>query len=657
MRYFLLVLLVILFLNNIANSQQEERSQRETRTTEEEHEPNASDSTTFVLDTLNLWRPIKTHNSISLSNLIYKQNISKKDLLLLPYFTLSDIFKERNLGFPRSAGFPGLNNSVVMLAGLPNGIDLRYNNISQAIPLTNESLWSIFPMENIENIEIITGSQAFILGNNSNGTLINLQEIQHHTYKPYTKLWYNQSIDETIATDGMFSQNFAKNFNLLLGFRSIFSPGTYDNQWVENWNLRAKVRWNIDSLTNITLSENFTNYGISENGGINRMFSPDVFDPLNAFPTLRYADTRLFQHNINLSLSTFLDELKTNSFSSSISLIFNDYSFQDREGIINNPLDSNYQYVFYNTIISNNTSYEIDTEYLDLKAGGDIIYNYTGNNNTILVDNYLDFGVYGFASLNLSEYLKISGGGRLFKKYQNEGYAFGGKIESKINNNFTYYFDASLGTRLPSIFESKQAVKEIHNLYIFGTNWQISNTKIAAMVYYRYVDNPIRFKFSYDTTKNRFNTEFYNSSNKNYPGIEFSAQTNLWVFGLDTKFNLNFENINSSSIQDFPLFWANIRLYYTILSGESYIKIGLSGDLISSFRGLGYYPLYAGYYEYDKQSSFMGNGIDAFAQAKLGTAHIKVRFNNILNQGYYYTPINPEPGRHFQFSFSWAFLD
>lgn len=646
-----------MFFTVIANSQLEESSQRKTREVEEYHEHTASDSIAFVLDTLNLWRPIKKHNSISLGDLINKQNIRKKDLLLLSYFTLSDIFREGNIGFPSSAGFPGLNNSAIILSGLPNGIDLRYNNISQALPHNFASFWSIFPMENIENIEIITGSQAFILGNNSNGTLINLQEIQHHTYKPYTKLWYNQSIDETIATDGMFSQNFAKNFNLLLGFRSIFSPGSYDNQWIESWNLRAKIRWNFDSLTNISISENFTNYGISENGGINKLNSVDVFDPLNAFPVLRYADTRLFQHNLNLALSTYFDKIKSNSFSTSVSLIFNDYTFQDREGIINNPADSNYQFIFYNTIISNNSSYEINTKYLDMKLGGDLAFNYFSRNNSMFLDNYLDLGIYGFVSVNFSELLKISGGGRFFKKYQSEGYAFGGRLESKINDNFSYYFDASIGTRLPSIFEAKMAVKEVHNLIILGTNWQTKNAKIDAVAYYRYVDNPIRFKFSYDTTNNRFNTEFYNLSNKNYPGVEISAQTNLWLFGLETKINLNFESINALSNQDFPLLFANIRLYYTIVSGESYIKIGLSGDLNSGFKGLGYYPLYAGYYEYNNKSSFMGNGIDLFAYAKLGTAYLKIRFNNLLNQGYYYTPINPEPGRHFQFSFSWAFLD
>lgn len=656
MRYLLYVVIISIICSNFAISQQEERSERKSREEEFEQQQSASDSTKFVLDTINLWRPIPTHNSLSLSNLINKININKKELLTLSYFSLSDILNEKYIGFPHSTGFPALNNSAIIMSGLPNGIDLRYNNNPQEFSLSGNSFWSLYPIENIENIEIVIGSQAFILGNNSNGTLINLQEIQHHTYKPYTKLWYNQAIDETIATDGLFSQNFAKNFNILFGFRSIFSPGTYDNQWIESWNVRVKIRWNIDSLTNISLSENFSNYGISESGGINRS-SSEIFNPLSATPILRYGDMRLFQHNIILSLSKYLDENKNNSFASSFSLVFNDYTFHDREGIVNNPIDSNYQFIFNYSKISNNTNYEFDSEYLDFKIGEDVSFLIFDKNNNLDIGNYLDFGFYGLSSINLSDIFKLSGGARLFKKYEKEGYAFGGRVSSKINELLSCYIDASIGTKLPSIMEAKQAVKEIHNLFIFGIDWNNNHSQFNAMAYYRHISNPVRFKFSYDTASSSYKTEFYNLSDKNYPAFELNTKTSLWGFDIETKINLNFENLYSPSNQDFPLFYGNIRLFYTITSGESYIKIGLMGDIISSFRGLGYFPLYAGFYTSEYKSSMMGNGLDAFAHARLGNAYLKVRFNNLLNQSYYYTPIYPEPGRHFQFSFSWAFLD
>lgn len=657
MRYFLLALLILAVTMQTAYSQQQERSQRQEKEIDIDYENSKIDSTKFVLDTINLWRPLKNHNSISFLNITKKSVLSKKDLVSIPYFTLSDVLKQKNIGYPRSDGFPGLNNSIIFLGGLPNGIDLRFNNISQSLPLSGEALWSIFPMENIENIEILTGSQAFILGNNSNGALINLQEIQHHTYKPYTKLWYNQSIDETLAADGVFTQNFAKNFNFLFGFRSIFSPGTYENQWLESWNLRAKIRWNIDSLSNLSFSENFTNYGISQNGGINPYSSSELYNPLNALPILNHCDFRLFQHNINASYSTFLDRNKSNALTSSLSVILNDYSFRDMEGIINNPLDSNFQFVFDNTAILNNTSYELNLDFLDLKFGSDVAWNVFNNSNSIKTKNYFDFGAYGLASIKLSDLINISGGFRLFRKFDNDGYAFGARLESQFFDDLKYYFDVSTGTRLPSIIELNRAQKEIHNLFIFGLNAKFRTTTVDVVAYYRLIDNPIRFKFLFDTSSNRYITAFYNLRNKSYPGLDIIAQTQVWVLGLEAKLSLNFQKLSSFSEQDFPLFYGSVRLYYTILSGESFIKIGLSGDLLSGYKGLGYFPIYSGYYENNYKSSFMNNGLNAFAQAKLGNAYIKASLNNLLNQGFYYTPIYPEPARHFQFSFSWAFLD
>jgi hypothetical protein len=106
-----------------AYSQQQERSQRQEKEIDIDYENSKIDSTKFVLDTINLWRPLKNHNSISFLNITKKSVLSKKDLVSIPYFTLSDVLKQKNIGYPRSDGFPGLNNSIIFLGGLPNGID------------------------------------------------------------------------------------------------------------------------------------------------------------------------------------------------------------------------------------------------------------------------------------------------------------------------------------------------------------------------------------------------------------------------------------------------------------------------------------------------------------------------------------------------------
>lgn len=648
---------ILFFLSiHIAYSQDNQRVSNDTLTSKH-HSDEFVDSLTNKIDTFNLWRPIRKHNSISPFSLLKTFEINKKEIVKIPYFTLSDILKFYFIGYPISSGFPGLDNKTTFFSGSPEGVDLRYNNISQLIPLNSQTLWSIFPIENIENIEILTGSQAVIIGNNSNGALINLQEIQHHTYKPYTKIWYNQGIDETLSADGMFSQNFAKNFNFLFGFRSLFSPGTFDNQWVENWNIRAKIRWNIDSLSNLSISENFTNYGISQSGGINTNISTNYFDPLNAIPLFAQSDLRLFQHNLNLSYTKLLDIEATSSFASSLSIINNDYTFYDRDGLFFAPSDSSNNFIFNNLTIANNTSYELKFNTLKFKTGADLSYLILDKKNTLSYNNYFDYGIYGFASILPISQLELSGGVRYLNQSNHKGYSFGGRLDYSLENQNRIFLDFSSSSVVPSLINLNYSPNQLNNLILLGIEWNYETTKLNSLFFYRVIQNLLTFEFTYDTLLEKYEIKRNISNTKNYIGLDITTLSQWKNINLELTLKVNFENGTKISEQNFPLMFLNSRIYYSIKSNENYINLGIEGELISPFRGLSYLPLYNGYYRSPVVSSWMVNGLTAFALGKLGNAYVKLLFVNILNQGYYYNPINPEPGRHFQFAFTWAFLD
>ena len=125
----------------------------------------------------------------------------------------------------------------------------------------------MFSTEFMESVEILVGSDAVIFSNNSSGALINLQEIRYNASTPYTKLWINQAGTSMISSDGVFSQNILPNFNFTVGIRAISSDGDFTNQWVDSWNLRGILRWNLSPKTNISLTENFYNHAAGTNGG------------------------------------------------------------------------------------------------------------------------------------------------------------------------------------------------------------------------------------------------------------------------------------------------------------------------------------------------------------------------------------------------------
>ena len=51
------------------------------------------------------------------------------------------------------------------------------------------------------------------------------------------------------------------------------------------------------------------------------------------------------------------------------------------------------------------------------------------------------------------------------------------------------------------------------------------------------------------------------------------------------------------------------------------------------------------------------NGIDIFANARLGNATVKLTFQNLLNSEYFQVPLYPNLGRNLRFSVFWSFFD
>jgi hypothetical protein len=109
--------------------------------------------------------------------------------------------------------------------------------------------------------------------------------------------------------------------------------------------------------------------------------------------------------------------------------------------------------------------------------------------------------------------------------------------------------------------------------------------------------------------------------------------------------------------QLYPLFYAGISPYYEIFRGKSFLRLGLNFKFMTSFNGKQFVPQTRRYVDVERESGIFNNGIDLFLSAKLGYAYVRIAFENILAQGYYYTPIYPELERILKISVSWSFMD
>ncbi len=663
-----------LILSSLTLHSQFERNniQNELRPSTDSTQIPRTDTTKFKMDTVGLSKPFNNFGAIELSKPNYYKNITKKDIVFDTYYTISDILKNRHIGFPMSLGFYGMNNTLYLLGGNPQGLNVRFNGLSQNEFETGNCNLSLFPSEALESIELYLGSDAVIYGDNSTGSLLNLKEIEHNTYLPYTKLWYSQGSSDMIAADGTFSQNFAKNFNIDIGFRSFNSPGGYQNQWINSWNLRAKARWNIDNLTSISLSDIFNNYGIGENGGSNPATSPNIFDEVSANPLFLNTNSRLFKHNLLLTFYKSLDSSRNFVINSKFAYMNSDKEINDANSLITSPSDS-IPFVKYTAIsFANNTNVETDIGFFHLNTGIDLSYDYYRSNlntsdslnNAFLVgkNDFTNISFYGLAKLSILKNLTLSGGSRYGNEFGRNVLSFGAKIQwNSQDTTFlqTLFFDLSKSDRIPSLIEGLNLDNEHHYLAFAGLTFNIGQSKFDILGFFRQIDLPILFSFAKDSNQQVINAKFSNGSNERIMGVEIQYSGSFLNKKLIVESFLKSYNsqINSETQAIFPNIYAGIKTYYIISVGRSMMRLGLEYEALSSFEGLNYMPIYDGYSLTNTNSGFMGNGLNFFAEARLGDTYVRAKFENILGQGYYYTPYYPELGFHFQFSFSWAFLN
>jgi outer membrane cobalamin receptor len=624
---------------------------------DEDYPPPVIDTTKFVMDTVGLNKPMKNHTRMILGDYSPYKRITKRDIIYNSHYTFSEVFKSKRIGYPASLGFPGMNNSLCLAGSFLAGTNIRLggNNLNDFE--TGTANLSLIPVQAFESAEIFLGSDAVIFGINSTGSLVNIQEVIHNSYVPYTKLWYSQGGYDMIAADGSFSQNFAKNFNLDLGFRSLNSPGRYGNQKLNTWNLRAKVRWAPSEFTNISFSENYTNYGVGENGGNSKEYSQDFFDEIYSYPVLG-SSSRIFRHNMNLNISTYLDSSRHIGIISNTAFVHTERNFRDYDYMFYTPADSISRLKYNTNVISNRTQLETSYGPVGLITGEEISFNSFEKNNYFGNKSYFNFALFGLGKINLFEAIELSGGARYYNQFGNNAISIGAKIKIKIDSNRVFFGDISKSDRLPSVLEGKNINPEHHYLILAGLDWLIGNFKIELLGFARQVDLPINFAFPYDTVSKSYQINYSNASNMRIFGFEgnfdYYIKQKIFFFSFVKAY---FSQYNSEAKNVLPSLYSGIKSFYQIKAGKSILNLGLEYELLYGGGGMSYFPGYSANYFIDDKAVLMGNGINLFAEGKLGEAYLKASFNNVLGQNYYFVPYYPELGRNFNFTFTWAFLN
>lgn len=599
---------------------------------------NSKDSVQFV-------KPNESHGLLLPGN---ESTIEKSDIQRINYSSLYDILNLRNELFGMSLGINGHQNNFLSYGSLNNNLKVGFNGRQISNYYNGNYNLENFSPEFFERIEVLNGSDAAILSSVPSNTFLNIQEIIYDTKIPFTRLWYSQKGGSFISADGIFSQNFSKGWNFTFGFKKMDDRLAYDNMSTDYWNLRFILRYNIDSTSSLSLSDNFTNNKSITNGGSNPLTSFDIYSPINSSPYYSRLELREYRHDLNLTYSKKMDFFN----------LTNTVYYTNDENIRSLP-----QSELSDTLLnSNNTELQVGNrlnldfnfENIDFKAGGNINYYNSNANKFFSSYNGLMWNLYSRAELKFTKSSSLSGG----INYGNDGnkdyLGFGERFETKINKNMIY-IDHSFITKSGLIISNVD--NETTNLFIAGVDFE-KQFKVEG--YYRIVTSAIFNRLINNYVTEEFNLGNYTAlgGSVSYNGLLLTSlfdKSDIVTINLQSK--LNMINGNEKINDYYPLFTVNGGLNYTLMINKSELNLGFKAGLLDSKAAPRFIPISNSFILSDNNVGIQTTGISIYSIMKLGNAFVKIEWENLLDANYYNVAFYPERGQIVKLSVAWSFFD
>lgn len=586
------------------------------------------------------------------------------------YRYIGDLLETRIGFFNRDFGSLGPTPDINIF-GLDNN-NLAY--LADGIELNEPFTWKfnpyLFPAENLEQIEIIIGTKAFLFGLNGTGAAINFITKNKKAVRPYSRIRYSESGYGFGIIDGMVSQDVIRGLNITAGTQHTVYGQRYINENYDAWDARIKIRYNLDERINFFASERYNQSlcGIWQGVDIYQTADSVRYEVLQA--TVRNTDAyeKVTRHDLQFGSAARIfpdtNDITTLTF-------FYSSSVRQYRDLENDPTpngifrDDKSVSSWFGAKLTQNLSLGTSDLNIGAQTRGQTILNTPSS----FKRSFINSSVYAIASDTIAAGLSASvyARGDFIQAKTYMGY--GADLRFNLSPVLSFYGGYSRSNRFASarqmegtdtiITSALDAGPERHHLVELGATLLLADyLKFDLRSFNRIIWNSVAIEKYPDGATSPFG--YGRLSKKNLRGISAALQADLWVLSFEGTGSYT-EIFNNSELKsEFPRWTAAAGLYYRnkILGEKLDLKSGLRGRYFTgyssdefNFEAGEYLPSGYGF-------EIPPTGVlDLVILAHLGKAYIHLIWDNVLNKKYIMNSFYPMPERQMRFGVSWEFLD
>jgi iron complex outermembrane receptor protein len=534
-------------------------------------------------------------------------------------------------------------------------------------PLTGAFDMNHFPTEYIERIEAVGAVRGFLYGLNGTGDAINLVTRSYSTNKPISRLRHIEGPYEFIYTDGLFSQNVARNMNLQVALTRQFLAGRYPNSAFDAWSLRAKFRYDLSTKINISISELFNKTKVGLNGGVDIRGNPSEETIFNSYlAPLRSTDgsDEIVRHDLNLIVGARLFDDSTAISTATVYYSHLSRMYQE------SSIGSEEQTQWFGLTIRQN----YDTRFQSLDMGAEVERAQLLSSPNAGSQTQSRLGLYLKDELRVLPRLNLA----LFSRYdhiKSDLLSFGADARFALGESLYVFGGLSFSYRIPSFTESywsdtsivplrsSQIQNEKHRYLEVGLKYDESDVFSIRYAYFRreVMDaiSASRIAVSSSSPPTYWPITFLNVGKRIYSGFESLFKLRIWRMHAEGSCTYLLGGDSDSETLRFPKIFITGRLYFRdkFFDGNLDLELGLKGKYVSEQYGQEYYPQLGIYSDQTTYKFGPSRPVDFFVIAKIGGVYIHLVWENLIDEKYFLTPVYPMADRGVTFGVSWTFLD